>query len=295
MLEKFVPPAARRFNGERVSARDWNAAQVLERLSIVPMFGDRRIAMVLNVESWPKDQRDLICSYLERPYPRACLVLTAGQKKGVQEIERAVESAGITVELPLPSEREAPTWLQERARMRLKRLNPQGAALLVEHVGVDLFRLEREIEKLCTYVGDREVIDARDVKELVGLQRSFSVFELLRYISRRQSAQAIGALRNLMTAGEPPLGILALLARQFRHLWQIKDALDRKVPEAQIAQTLKLSPGSVKAYAHQAPHFSEQELYAIHRKLRETDLALKRTGISPETILEALVVGLCQT
>ena len=79
-----------------------------------------------------------------------------------------------------------------------------------------------------------------DAKEAVTSQRSFTVFELLRYVSQGQTRQAVSSLRNLLLAGESPLGILALLARQIRILWQAKDGAERKMPVAELAQKINL-------------------------------------------------------
>ena len=65
-----------------------------------------------------------------------------------------------------------------RARQHQKLLSPQAASFLVEQLGVDLYRLQSELEKLAAYVGDREKIEVEDVKEAVTSQRSFTVFEL---------------------------------------------------------------------------------------------------------------------
>jgi DNA polymerase-3 subunit delta len=198
------------------------------------------------------------------------------------------------VQFSAPTERDAPRWLQMRARQLQKQLSPQAASFLVEQVGVDLYRLQSELEKLVAYVGDRSKIEREDVKEAVTSQRSFTVFELLRYVSQNQTRQALSSLRNLLLAGESPLGILALLARQIRILWQAKDGVKRKMPAPEVGQKLNLPPAILRNYIQQAEYFSEAELHRIHRIIRETDLALKSTSTAPQLHLEALVLKLCR-
>lgn len=294
LLERIVPPKARNFNGERLPAKEYTASHVLERLNTLPMFGQKQLVMVQRVETWPKDQRNQLAAYLEHPLPTSCLVLTASQKKGMEKLTPAVEKVGRIVNFPALTERDAPRWLQERARRLKKTITPQAAALLVNVVGMDLYRLERELEKLTTYVGEREKIDLDDVKQTASLQRSFSVFELLRFVSGRRSSRAVTVLRSLILAGEPPLAILALLARQVRLIWQVKDGLERKMSAPQIAQRLNLSPYVIKNYVDQAPHFTEIELYRTHEAICEADLALKSTGTAPELVLETLIFSLCR-
>jgi DNA polymerase III subunit delta len=250
--------------------------------------------MVQHLEGWPKDQLKALESYLTHPFPSACLVLSTAQKKGLEKLQAAVEAVGAVVQFSPPTERDAPRWLQMRARQQQKALSPQAASFLVEQVGVDLYRLQSELEKLAAYVGDRPKIELEDAREAVTSQRSFTIFELLRYVGQGQTRPAISALRRLLLAGEQPLVILALLARQIRILWQAKDGVNRKLSTGDLSQKLNLYPNILRSYVQQAEYFSEAELYRIHRVIRETDIALKSTGTAPQLQLEALVLNLCQ-
>jgi len=294
LLEKVVPPNARRFNGERLLSKECTASQIVTRATTIPMFGKKQLLMVEQIETWAKDQRSALLPYLLHPCPTTCLVLTAAHRKGLGEFESAVEKTGMVVAFSKLTDREGPRWLQERAMRHKKRLGTLAASYLIEQVGLDLFRLERELEKISLYVGDRDNIELEDVKHAVSSQRSFTVFELLQYVSRHQAVQAITSLKDLIRSGEPPLVILALLARQIRIIWQVKDASGRGVATSELAQRLKLPPTVLKNYAKQASSFSEDQLKLFHRALRETDLTMKSAGTSPETLLEALILGLCQ-
>jgi DNA polymerase III subunit delta len=293
LLEKLIPPNARKFNGERIQAKDHSAAQVISRLSTLPMFGAKQLLMVQNIEDWPKEQKSALQSYLEHPHPTSCLVRSASQKKGLDKLESAVASVGMVLHLSAPSEREMPEWLKERARRFGKTLTQQAAVRLFEEVGGDLRILEREIEKLVAYVGEKSRIDIEDVMDSASSQRAYSVFELLNYVGRRQSREAIASLRKLILAGESPIAIVSLLARQIRIVWQVKDAMERRQPVTEIARQLNLPTFVIKGYAQQAPHFTEAELSEIHKALRETDFKLKSTGTAPVLLLEGLVLGLC--
>lgn len=294
LVAKIVPPKARNFNGERWAAKEHTAAEVLERVSTLPMFGGRQLLLVQHVEEWSKEERQGMEAYVRHPHRTACLVLSAFQKKGLDKLEEAVQAAGIVVQFIAPTEREAPRWLQERARALGKQLTPQGALLLFEQVGLDLACLEMELEKLALYVGERSVIDISDVRQVVSMQRSHSVFELLQHVGQNETHRAIHSLRNLMLSDASPLGILALLARQIRLVWQVKDGQERGLPLPQISQGIGLSQFIVKKYLQQASQFSESELFGAHYALRQTDRALKSSGTSPERILESLVLELCR-
>ncbi|MFP5213879.1 MAG: DNA polymerase III subunit delta [Acidobacteriota bacterium] len=293
MVERLVPAQARRFNGERLYAREVEADQIVARLGTMSMFGPKLVLMVQNIEAWPKDQRNILQKYLSRPNPSSCLVMTASQKKGLEKIIADVEHVGKVVLFTSPGEREAPRWVQERAPLHGKRIAPGAAAILVDLVGNDLYRLERELEKLAAYTGDRERIEADDVRQLVSGQKSHTVFELVRLIGLKEPAQAVSILRSLLVAGDEPLRILAMLARQVRMIWQVKDGLDRGMSLADIGKRMNLQSFILKNYTQQAAGFSQAELRRMHEAIRKTDLALKSTGPAPGLVLEGLVLDLC--
>ncbi|MGV8075392.1 MAG: DNA polymerase III subunit delta [Syntrophobacteraceae bacterium] len=294
LVEKIVPPGARHFNGERLSAKEYTSMQVVARICNLPMFGSKQLLMVQNVEAWTKEQRVHLLAYLARPNPASCLVLTSSHKKGLEKLSDAVFAVGVVVDFPALSERDAPGWLQDRAgRHHGKTLTLQAAVFLVEQVGTEMHSLMVELEKLSAYTGDREKIETEDVRQIVGAHRSFPVFDLIRYIGQGQTRKSVNCLRKLMSAGEAPLAILGLLARQVRILWQVKDAIERGLSAQQMGKQLNLYGAVLKSYMQQVSLFSVDDLRRMHRSLRETDLALKSTGTSPEVMLEALVLKLC--
>lgn len=293
ILERLVPERARRLNGERLSARECTVAQVRDRLNTLPMFGGRRLLAVQDIEVWSKEQQKELIAYLEKPNPMACLVLIAGQKKGLEKVEAAVEACGHVVRFPAMSEREAPRWLQERARRLGKTLPPQVAMVLVEQTGADPGLLDRELEKLIAFVGARERIDVADARQTASAMRTYTVFEMLRYVSEGSPGRAVASLRSLIMGGEEPLIVLALLARQLRIVWQVRDGLDRGLSQEAIGKQLKLFPSAMKGYVQQAKAFPQARLYRFHQALCRTDMALKLSAASPVSLLEEFVLSLC--
>lgn len=293
ILERCVVPQARRLNGERVSAREYTFAQVRDRLSMIPMFGGKRLIAVQQIEQWGKDQQKELLAYLAKPNPRSCLVLISTERKGLEKVEAAVEAVGAAVRFQGLSEREAPRWLQERARRMGKTLPAPVALFLVEQVGPDPSLLDRELEKLAAYMGDRERIEMADAAATVSALRTHSIFEMLRYVSEGEPARALASLRSLLLGGEEPLIVLALVARHIRLVWQVRDGLERGLSQQELGKQLGLYPSAMKGYMQQAKGFSQERLYRFHRTLCATDMALKLSPVSPAILLEELVLSLC--
>jgi DNA polymerase-3 subunit delta len=97
---------------------------------------------------------------------------------------------------------------------------------MVEAVGRELLLLEHEIVKLCCYVGERDEITARDVSVVTASSPDDVMFVTVDAIVRRQTDRALGLLADLHRYDPKPQAVagklLALLARQYRMVWQAK-------------------------------------------------------------------------
>ncbi|WP_448382028.1 DNA polymerase III subunit delta [Desulfosoma sp.] len=279
--------------GEQVDAKDVTAHEVVGRIRTVPMFAPRRVLRVRDVDLWPKEQRELLERYAADPNPHAHVVLTVASKKSWKALEKAVESRGLIVDFtPIP-ERQLPAWVREKAEAYGKAMTPAVAALLVDAVGTDLHALEREIEKLCLYVGDSPRITVEDVDAACSRVRSEHIFKLMDYVVEGRPEAAFEALRQVLLKGDSPLALLALLARHVRLMWQIKDGLARGESVAAMAQKLHLPAFVVEKTARHAPRFSFEALERLHATLTAVDLALKTTALSPDRALEAVIYQMC--
>jgi len=279
--------------GERVQAKETSAGQVMERMATLPMFGPRKLFMVEHVDAWGKEDKNALASFIARIPPSACLVLTASGKKGIEGISKAVEARGKVIQFKEPTEKDAPRWLVEKARERGKVLSLRSAFLLVDMTGPDLNSLSSELEKICTFTGERGNIEPEDILEAASSQRTATMFELFDQVRDRQAGKAVHSLRTLIISGEAPLKILSSLAWQIRTLWQVKDGLRQRMTESQLASRLRMHPFAVKKACEKAARFSDSELHEIHEAIRRTDVALKSSGSSPDLILEGLLLGLC--
>jgi DNA polymerase-3 subunit delta len=89
---------------------------------------------------------------------------------------------------------------------------------LAELLGDDARALARELEKLTAYVGDREVIRAEDVDEMVTRIASDPFFALGNAVEARDLRAALEVLDRSLADGASPFMILANLATTVRRL-----------------------------------------------------------------------------
>jgi len=205
------------------------------------------------------------------------------------------EERGYAKRFDPPDAKTLPRWIEKRARKHSGEIEPPAARQLAAVVGTDLRLLDQEIGKLVTYTNAERAITEADINEVVPYAQAAIVFDLVDALGHRDGRTAARTLHRLLDAGEHPLGLLAMIVRQFRLLIQVKELKDEGASPRDIAQALKLHPFPTRKLHNQATHFTAAQLEAVYRHLLDTDVAIKTGKIEAEVALDLLVAGLAAT
>ena len=248
-------------------------------------------------ESSRKQDLHDLADYLPRLPPTTRLIFvedkTLGASHPIFKIVKAVgERQQAFVRLfKKPRDAELPGWVQQRAKAKGGEIERDAAAVLAALIGSDLRLLDQEIEKLLLYAEDRKV-NVEDVQALVSRARETSVFDLVDCVGHRQAGRALMLLHHLLDEGEPPLYLLAMLARQIRILIQVSSLQAQGMSQPDIATRLKLHPFVVEKGLAQAKSFTIPQLEAAHQHLVDADWSIKTGDIDPVLALDLLVADL---
>lgn len=185
-------------------------------------------------------------------------------------------------------------WIIGRVKLMGKKIGSHAARLLVDISGKNLRSLSKEIEKLTTYIGEREWIEERDVKALAS-SGQINAFSFADAVRRKDAKKALDTLRKLIKDREPPARLLGFLATQMRMLLQLKGLEEEGLSAFEMSERLRANPYFVKKCAEHIRNFTLDELKKNMELLHLADLKLK-TGAAPAPlILEMLILDICKT
>jgi DNA polymerase-3 subunit delta len=225
---------------------------------------------------------------------RLVLVETQSLKDTHPIVKLALKQSGKSViEFKQPQAGELPGWITTRARQHGGVIEQKAAVKLATLIGGDLRRLDQEIIKLITYVNAQRPVTDKDVTLLVADVSISSVFDLVDALGKREGKRAAHELHHLLDQGENPLGLLAMIVRQFRLLILVKELQTRNLPSDAIAKEISVHPFVAKKIGEQARAFRDAtQLETIYRRLLDIDVEIK-TGVTPDVLaLDLLVAGL---
>lgn len=183
-------------------------------------------------------------------------------------------------------------WLRDRARSLEVELAPEALTRLVDTAGHDLRLLHQEMEKLRAYVGAGGFVTVEDVERLVPAAWEANVFHLVTAIGEGNARRATILLQQVLAAGQHPLQVLALLARQYRIYMGIKDLTTQGHSPDEIARALRVPAWVVRRDMHVARRLSWAFLERAMEHLLKTDVRIKRGEIDATLAIQMLVVRL---
>jgi DNA polymerase-3 subunit delta len=263
--------------------------------------GEEKDGAVDQDPAWKRTFREQLVAYLPGLPPTTQLILV--ESKNLAASDPVLKAAQVEADrkqakvmaFSLPKEQELVGWIQRRVKDGRSKISGDAAALLAMLIGQDLRLLDLEIDKLVTFTDGERAISAGDVRALVSRARETNIFDLVDCVGRRETARALRWLHYLLEEGEHPLQILTMLARQVRILIQVSELRRQGLVPPEIAGQLALHPYVVGKAIDQTQRFDMAQLEAAHRRLVETDWAIK-TGRMEETLaLDLLVVEMSRS
>jgi DNA polymerase-3 subunit delta len=279
----------------RLDAAETTAARVVEECQGLPMLAPRKVVVVDGVAAWrAEDIEGDLLPYLAEPNPTTVLVLVCTKLDARTRAAKGLRSRALHLTCEPADERQAEQWCHDVARQQKVRLGQAVPRLLVQALGTDLALLESEVAKLALQAAPGEVIEADVAEELVVGQQLPPIWDFIGQVARRERSAALHTLHRFLAEGQHPLGLLALIARQFRLLIQAKEGLADKLPRATIARDLGLFPRHAEAALRQAAAFPLAELRTAYHRMLKADLDMKGRGLTPRLAIEELVIHLCR-
>lgn len=278
---------------ETFDARDAGAESIVQSALVLPWSGDRRLVIAKGVEGLAAKPGEPLAAYVRSPNPFTVLLLLAAQSLPASHwLMSVVPTACIVLALP-PAGRQLVAWLTARARSDGFELAEDAADLLVELSGNDLTQLRGEVEKAALAGGpDNRRVGVAEVQAVVGEHRLRHIFDLTRALAARDSGAALPLLELLLNAGEEPLGVLGMLTREVRALWQAADGLRRGRREDEIARSLRRPPAAATAVIDRARSMAPGAVARLLERCWDVERRLKLSG-SARPELSLLIADLC--
>jgi DNA polymerase-3 subunit delta len=282
------------FNDDLFQGQGLSAQRVISAARTLPMMASRRFVLVRNLDAVAPAEQELLADYLAKPSPDTCLVLVGEKLDGRSKLAKVARELAVWLEAEPPRPAEIPQIAKREAKQRGHALSDRAAEALADAIGADLSALSDAVERLSLFVGQGAAIELQHVDACIAQVRGESIWSLVDAVGARNAQVALGAAASLLAEREPPLRILALVARQLRILAKLKRALATGLKPQEATQQAGAPPFKARELCAMAQRFDDARLARAFGLIAETDLALKGSRVPGPRVLERALLELCR-
>ena len=291
LLAALVPEESSDFALTVYGEQKVDVATVVAGARSVGMFSPRRVVLVRSLEALEGDP-DALTAYASDPPPSSYLLVRAPALDRRRKLHQALDKSGRTLEFS-----SAAFDLGEVATIGKQKgltLDRRAAAFLAEVCGGDFYRIDGELEKLRSWLGDAasERLTAERLREVTAGSGLLSGWEIADAILQRDRPAALAALRHLLESGDVPLRMLGGLAYRTRGMLQAKAMMARGAGSSEALRAAGLWGQPYDTMARGLARYSLAELSTFPAHLLEADRSLKSRAIDPGAVLETLIRNL---
>jgi DNA polymerase III subunit delta len=289
-IKALIASAGAGVSIERVSGDKKNFDQMISSITSVSMFSSNRLLFISDLE-YKDDKEDKLFSALDNLDSGTKIIFVFyGSVDKRRKFYKKMEKTADVKEFKRFSEWEMDktlAWLIARVKKYGKKIGSHAANLLIDTVGASLRQLDKEIEKISTYLGDREMIEERDVEGLAS-SGSINSFEFSNAMRDKDTRKAMDILNRLFKDNEDPHMLIGMLAKLYRMLLSVKSLEQKGLSQYEISSKMNAKPFLIKKCMENTSSFKLNELANNIKLLHLADLKMK-SGYSPRLTLEMLV------
>jgi len=278
----------------RFAGKETEWKTVRDELRTVSMWGDVRLVVVEEADTFVTAHRASLEQYVKSPSKKSVLVLSVKSWPKNTRLAKMVAQDGLTVECSELKGTALMRWLSDCCLTEHdKQITRDAAALTVEMAGTDLGLLSQELAKAAAYVGTAKKITVDDVRAVVGGWATKTAFNMIDALIGGRLNQSLTMLDKLLSAGESPHRILGAIGFSFRRIAAAVEAARHGVRLKDALAKTGIFANRIGESASHLRRIGRPQAEKIHAHLLQADSQLKGgSRISERVALEQLLVRL---
>ena len=284
------------FSDMNVTAmKDPDADKLIAASETLPFMSDKRLVVVresgmLSGKAKDYDEAssaERLKDYLPAlPETTVLVFYVRGAADKRKKLYQTIKKCGKIVTFDRLDQRQLQSYIARTLKKAGLAVTSDACDRLIYSVGDDLTTVLSETEKLIAYCDGRDNVTADDIRAVCSARTEYRVFELAQTVLEGRSTQAFAMLRALLTDGEQPLMLLALLNRQCRQVYDAKICMNKGQSQAAIAGMLGIPPFAVKQLTALARMYSEEALSQMVRRCTQIEFDVKAGRLAEESAME---------
>lgn len=215
----------------------FSVGEIIDLAETLPFFSDRRIIVMSDSGLFKKSSEEM-AEYLGQIQETTFFIFVESEVDKRCKTYKAAAKAGSAVEFTLPDEKTIAAWMGRRLKDAHKTISREAWSEFLNRAGDSMEHMDKEMEKLLSYVWDKDGVSLEDVCAVCVPQVQTKVFAMISGIASRDLRTVLDLYHDMLSAKEPPMRILFLIEKQFRQMILMKDLASQGADNHTIARRL---------------------------------------------------------
>lgn len=271
--ENVMEEPDRDFNQVVYYAKDVEPEEVVAQAKEFPFGVEKRVVIVKEAKDWKN--LTAIKKYAANPTETTILVICHKYGKWAQAKDLG-KDAVVFDSIKVQDYKLGP-WVEQCAKDHNFVISPNSAALIAEHIGNDLTRIDNEFYKLSIVLPEGSEITAEIIEKYIGISNQYNVFALRDAITARDEVKAYKIVnafcQNLKTT--PLLQTISSLYNFYHSMLKYQLAPTKSLEEQKLCFGEKKSEFQLRREIGITSGYSKQILVRNIGILREFDAKAK--------------------
>ena len=279
------------FNFQLLYGKETTIDQIVAYSKEYPMMSDYRLVMVREAQEVGKIEQ--LAGYVKNPQKQTVLVLCYKYKSvdGRTEFYKTIAKNGAIFKSAQIYDNQLPIHIKNIAGEKGFTIGDSALNLLASHIGVDLSRIDNELEKLRNVIPKNGEITTQIIEEYIGISKEYNIFEFVTAVIARNEYKAYEILNYFSAnpANYEKTRIIPTFYAAFYKLLQYHFSVDKT---ENYLKALGVFWKDIPIYRNAAQTYSVSKIIRIMHLLRKYDLMSKGatgTNIEEQELIKELV------
>ena len=267
---------------------------IIEDASTISMFSNKKIIIVNDSSFFGANKKiedqELLEKYLNNYNNNTYIIFVANIEKidTRKKITKLIEKNGSIIEC---QNNEIYTKDFINNYLKKNKYKIQDTNYFINIVGNNLENIKNELEKLIMYKVNDKIINNDDIDKICIKNIEEEIFELTDAIIANNKQKSINLLNEFLNKNYEEIAIIALLASQFRFLYQVKRLENKNKNYTEIAKILEVNPYRVKFTQKKLYNYREKDITERIKQLAKMDHDIKLGLIDKKLALELFILN----
>ncbi|MFH1715243.1 MAG: DNA polymerase III subunit delta [Elusimicrobiota bacterium] len=289
----FVKEGISEFDINIFYADETGFDEVAQTANTLPFSSQKRLIILKNAGAYQAKDKKKLAEYSKNPSPFTYLIVVNPERPNKSEAWFKTLTDNSDARIFWPYKKSDLTKLVYAECLKRKaRINEDALHAFVELVGENTVDVGKEIESMISYSEGRGVITRDDVAAVM-LSGDSNVYEWSAKVSDGKYKDALRMLLHISLNDPRSLNfMLYALSDRFIKFYKYNTLIQEGAASAQALKSLRVIPFLDPSFQYTAPKYNNKQLAQIINILADSDCSIKTGKLSPEIIMERIIVDI---